>query len=232
MKITTILSGGMDSVTLLYYALTKTKNIHCISFNYGQKHSKELEKAKQICKDLKIKHTLVDLKSITKLLKSTLTTNKAIPHGHYAKDNMKATVVPNRNAIMLSIAYASAISDNSDVVYYGAHAGDHFIYPDCRPKFITAINKAFQIGNDTKLKIEAPFSKFTKTQIVKIGLELGVPFEKTWSCYEGKKRPCLKCGTCIERTEAFMENDEKDPLLTYDEWKSSIYYYNKCKKNK
>lgn len=232
-KITTILSGGLDSTVLLYYALSKTTpdKVNVLSFDYGQKHGKELERAKVICEELGITHNLVDLHSVTGLLKSTLTSDEAVPHGHYAEENMKATVVPNRNAIMLSIAYGAAISDSSNYLLYGAHAGDHFIYPDCRPEFVKSLDTTLRIGNEGfgDVTIKAPFSNISKSEIVTLGLKLGVPFEKTWSCYEGLERPCFKCGTCIERYEAFLDNDIQDPLLTDEEWKEAGVCYQQAK---
>lgn len=234
-KITVIVSGGMDSITLLYYALSKTdaKNIAVLSFDYGQKHKKELDNAKSITSDLGIKHDVVDLQSTTKLLESSLTSkDKEVPHGHYAEENMKATVVPNRNAIMLSIAYGVAISNGSKYLLYGAHTGDHFIYPDCRQEFVVALDEALAIGNEGFGDVEllAPFGYISKSEIAKVGIQLKVPFEKTWSCYEGKERPCLECGTCVERTEAFMDNHSKDPLLTNEEWEKAVAIHGKVEK--
>lgn len=233
-KITTILSGGMDSTTLLYYLLSKTTKdkMNVLSFNYGQKHKKELVQAELICRELGIQYHLVDLSSIQDLLKSSLTSTEEIPHGHYAEENMKQTVVPNRNAIMLSIAYGAAISDESKYLVYGAHTGDHFIYPDCRPVFVRELDLALRTGNEGfgDVKIIAPFSTISKAEIVTLGLKLHVPFEKTWSCYEGESRPCGKCGTCVERTEAFLQNDTKDPLLDDIEWKEAVKFYQTVKR--
>jgi len=234
-RITTIVSGGMDSITLLYYALSKTtpNKVTAISFNYGQKHSKELKSAEAICKDLGVNFRLVDLHAVSNLLKSSLTGDENIPHGHYAEDNMKSTVVPNRNAIMLSMAYGSAISDNSQYLLFGAHAGDHFIYPDCRPQFVKAVNKAFRVGNEGfgDVTIKAPFDLITKSEIVTLGLKLKVPYENTWTCYEGKERPCLECGTCCERILSFSDNKIQDPLLTNKEWKIGLKFALKAKQD-
>jgi 7-cyano-7-deazaguanine synthase len=236
MKITTILSGGMDSATLLYYAFSKTINrndLKVLSFNYGQKHKKELDCSIKLTKNLKVEHKIVDISNIRDLISaSALTSDKEIPEGHYAKENMKLTVVPNRNAIMLSIAYGYAITNKSDVLYYGAHAGDHFIYPDCRIEFVKALDTAFYIGNlgFSTIDLIAPFSKKSKVDIVKLGLKLNIPYEDTWSCYKGEDRPCLKCGTCIERTEAFYINNCNDPLLTIKEWQQAIKNYREFKK--
>lgn len=231
MKIVTILSGGMDSTTLLFEALGQGNEVHAISFNYGQKHKKELEKAKELCKELNVTHHIVDISGVKDLLVSALTSNAEVPEGHYAEDNMKQTVVPNRNAIMLSIAYGYAVSINADRLYFGAHSGDHFVYPDCRPEFATALDTALRIGNEgfAYVSLLAPFNKMSKTDIAKRGFELKVPFEKTWSCYKGEERPCLKCGTCVERTEAFLDNNRQDPLLTDNEWQDAVNYLNNVK---
>jgi 7-cyano-7-deazaguanine synthase len=231
-RITTIISGGMDSATLLYFAVARTseENVLALSFDYGQKHKKELDFARNICKELGVKHKVVELHSLTELLYSSLTSDEAVPHGHYAEDNMKSTVVPNRNAIMLAMAYGAAISHKSDYLLYGAHTGDHFIYPDCRPEFVESLNLAFRIGNQGfgDVEIKAPFSKVTKSEIVTYGLTLNVPYDKTWSCYEGGDKPCLQCGTCIERYESFKDNAIQDPLLTEAEWELAGKYYSEA----
>ncbi len=229
-KITLILSGGIDSTTLLFYCLSQTsnKNIKTLSFYYGQKHRKELQRAKRICRESGITNELINISVFQRFLQSSLTSNTmVIPQGHYAEDTMKQTVVPNRNAIMLSIAYAYAISTGADELLYGPHAGDHFIYPDCRPEFVAALDNALQLGNKGvgAVKLRAPFLEKTKIDIVRLGKSLGVPYEKTWSCYVGANRPCLRCGTCIERTEAFLYNDFPDPLLAKKEWYEAVTIY-------
>lgn len=228
-KITIILSGGMDSITLLYFIMSKTdkSNIKALSINYGQKHKKELIKAIELCDELNIDHKIVNISEVQNLLESSLTkNNQKIPEGYYAKETMKQTVVPNRNAIMLSIAYGYAISNGSDLLLFGAHAGDHFIYPDCRPLFSEALDVALQIGNEGfgNVKILAPFIYKTKTEVCKIGLELNMPYEKTWSCYKGEERPCLKCGTCVERVLSFNDNKVQDPLLSNEEWEEALVF--------
>lgn len=231
-KIVTILSGGMDSTTLLYYALSVSKDVYVVSFNYGQKHKKELIQAEALCKQLGLEHHVVDISSIKELLSaSTLTSDKEVPEGHYAEETMRQTVVPNRNAIMLSIAYGYAITKGANYLLFGAHSGDHFIYPDCRQGFVTELSKALKIGNEGfgDVEIVAPFGEGTKSDIAKKGFELGVPFEHTWSCYKGQDRPCLKCGTCIERCEAFLDNGKQDPLLTDEEWTQAVENYKQAK---
>jgi len=235
-KIVVIVSGGMDSITLLYLALHDAgkdpKNIKALSFNYGQKHKKELGKAHQICVNLGIEHHIIQL-PIGEFLTSALTTKETkVPEGHYAQANMSQTVVPNRNMIMLSQAYAYATSIGFDKVYFGAHAGDHPIYPDCRLSFVIALNNALKVANEgySKVYIAAPFINITKGQIVRIGRTLDVPYEDTWSCYKGENRPCGKCGTCVERTEAFLSNNIKDPAMTNEEWQKAVGYYQLAKK--
>ena len=235
-KVTVIVSGGMDSVTLLYYILSQTakENVKALSIDYGQKHKKELVGAAALSNWAGVDHKVVAIPEVQQLLVSSLTSEEeAVPEGHYAEENMKKTVVPNRNAIMLSIAYGYAISNQSDFLAFGAHAGDHFIYPDCRPLFVDALNVALQVGNQGfgNVTLVAPFSYKTKTEIAKLGTQLHVPYEKTWSCYKGGERPCLKCGTCIERYEAFNENDLQDPLLTDKEWTQAGENYNQAKAN-
>ncbi len=231
MKTIVILSGGIDSTTLLYYAVGMGAEVKALGFNYGQKHSKELKSAKNICKKLGIDYKIVNIKDVKDLLVSSLTSNEKVPEGYYKEENMKSTVVPNRNAIMLSIAYGYAISEKAEFLLFGAHSGDHFIYPDCRPKFVKDVNKAYKTATEGlgNVLIEAPFIDMTKADIVNLGLILKVPYKQTWSCYKGKRRPCLKCGTCIERTEAFVLNDTKDPLLSDREWEKAINYLGKVK---
>lgn len=227
MKSVIIISGGIDSTTLLYKALSEKQQVYAISFNYGQKHSKELLMARGVTRGLGVPHVVVNIPEVQKVLSSTLTGSGDIPEGHYAQDTMKQTVVPNRNAIMLSIAYGYAISIKADQLMYGAHTGDHFIYPDCRPEFVAQLNRAFKTGNEGfgNVEIVAPFITISKSDIVREGIKLNVPFECTWSCYNGQDRPCLKCGTCTERTEAFLRNNTHDPLLTDAEWNEAVTYY-------
>lgn len=211
-----IYSGGLDSSVLLWQLKEKWKqNIQAVSFDYGQRHKKELECAKEVTSMLNIEHIIVDLSSVGQLLQgSALTTfDIDVPEGHYADESMKQTIVANRNAIMLSIACGVAVAKKIPFVYYAAHKNDYAIYSDCRPEFVKAFDTAMYIGNDKQVEVIAPFVHLTKAEIVKIGLALSVPFEKTWSCYKGEDLPCGKCGTCTERLEAFSINNAIDPLL-------------------
>jgi 7-cyano-7-deazaguanine synthase len=213
MKIIVILSGGLDSTTMLYDFIKHGHEVAAaLTFNYGQKHKKEINYAKKTCKKLKLKHKIIDLSSITQLLNSSLTTNQEIPEGHYKDENMKSTVVPFRNTIMLSVAAAYASSLKVNYVAYAAHGGDHAIYPDCRPEFVDKINQLFSVADYIPVKVSTPYLNLSKADIVKEGLELNVPYEDTWTCYKGRKKACGKCGSCVERLEAFKENNVKDPL--------------------
>jgi 7-cyano-7-deazaguanine synthase len=233
-KAIVVTSGGMDSAVLLHKMVKDLgrENVKALSFCYGQRHQRELLFAKRLCKDLKVNWKLADISSIRELLGNSSQTNSkiAVPEGHYEAENMKLTVVPNRNMIMLSIAVGYALSSKFNLVAYGAHAGDHHIYPDCRPEFVDALQGAVDKCDWEKVKIERPFIKITKAQIVGIGLELGVPFQYTYSCYSGKKKPDGCCGTCVERTLAFLENGVKDPALSDKEWWAAVKYAESLKK--
>lgn len=211
MKTVLIYSGGMDSTTLLYKLLAQGDQVLCLSFDYGQRHKKELKAAQKICRILqksgeKISHKIVDITAVKNLMAgSALTSKIKIPESHYKDKTMRLTVVPNRNMIFLSLAIAAAVSENFDRVAVAIHAGDHAIYPDCRPKFIKKINAVSKIANYKKINIYAPFLNITKRQIAKIGKKLKVPYELTWTCYKGLKNPCGKCGACIERKEAIPD---------------------------
>lgn len=210
-----VLSGGMDSTTLLYQLLKEGKEVRAISFNYGQKHSRELEQASRTCLALNVPHKTIDMTFLKELLSnSALTGNIAVPHGHYEAESMKATVVPNRNMIMASIAIGYTVNEDFDEVALGVHAGDHAIYPDCRPDFIQALSDIAKLANFKPIYIYAPFLRIDKGDIAKIGKELGVDYSKTHTCYEGTVIPCGKCGACQERAEAFAKADLVDPVVT------------------
>lgn len=211
-----IVSGGLDSVTLAYYLADKGYNQFLVSFDYGQRHKKELAFAKKAADALGFGHAVVDLSSITNLIgTSALTGDIDVPDGHYAEQSMKITVVPNRNMMMLSIAVAIAISKDCDGVATGVHGGDHYIYPDCRPEFISAANTASLVGmvgmSDNFKGIIAPFVHLDKTAIAEQAHLLGVPILDTWSCYKGGDYHCGECGTCFERREAFDLAGVQDP---------------------
>lgn len=220
-KAVVILSGGMDSYTLLKELQHDAKfELHAISVNYGQKHAVELEFAKTVCKEEGIPHRIIDLSSLKSLLAaSALTSDQDVPHGHYEDENMKQTVVPNRNAILITIAAGYAITIGASYVFTGVHAGDHAIYPDCRPEFITKMDAVLQIANYERVNLEAPFLYMTKGQIAAIGAELGLDYGKAWTCYDpqtigtdGRIVACGKCGACQERLEAMRESGATDTM--------------------
>jgi len=198
--------------------LSEGYSVKCMSVNYGQKHSCELDAAKNLTKRLNIEHKTLDIRTARSLLGDNALTseNTLIPKGHYCSENMKSTIVPNRNMIFLSFAIAWAISTKSSSIAYAAHAGDHTIYPDCRTEFIESMRTAASLCDWNPIDIMTPFSNKTKTDIVKLGAELNVPFEHTWSCYVGSKVHCGECGTCVERKEAFRLAGICDPTRYKD----------------
>jgi 7-cyano-7-deazaguanine synthase len=212
-RVVVVYSGGMDSTVLLFHLRSAGYDVRALSVDYGQRHRKELDCARSICRMNGIPYEVADLRGITHLLKgSSLTDSEVdVPEGHYAEESMKATVVPNRNMIMLSVAIGYAISLKAQFVAYGAHVGDHTIYPDCRPEFAAALNTAALLADWHQVELLRPFIKLTKSEIAKRGAELNVPFELTWSCYKGGERHCGLCGTCVERAEAFNLADLQDP---------------------
>ena len=208
-------SGGLDSTVLLYRLRKQGGGVKPLLFNYGQRHAKELSMAEDRCVDLGVPYEYVELSGINHLIaKGSQAGYEPVPEGHYADESMKTTVVPNRNMIMLSIAVGHAITIGARNVHFAVHAGDHAIYPDCRPDFLYAMNRAVLIGNEwTPIQVYAPFINLSKADIVKQGAELGVPFERTWSCYKGEALHCGRCGTCVERREAFAIADVEDPTI-------------------
>lgn len=210
-----ILSGGVDSTTLLYRMIEDGYRVEALTFDYGQRHRKEMDCASAIAEGLDIPHRIVDLRSITSLLgDSALLGGREVPECHYTEEAAKKTVVPNRNMIMLSIAAGYAEAREIPDIFYAAHKNDSTIYPDCRPEFVQALAPAIRLGTAWHpVELQAPFVNLSKAEIVGLGLELGVPYEMTWSCYRGEERPCRTCPTCIEREEAFEANGCRDPLL-------------------
>ena len=212
-KVVVVFSGGMDSYTVLHKAVKEGFEVLPLTFNYGQKHNKEIEYAKHACIALGVIPKIVDITAINQLLTgSSLTSDIEMPEGHYADDNMKSTVVPNRNMILLSLAVGYAVSSDANKVFYGAHAGDHEIYPDCRPEFVEKMNSVCAIANYEPVEIVTPYLALNKTDILREGLAMGLDYGCTWTCYNGREKACGKCGSCVERLEAFSENQMSDPL--------------------
>jgi len=212
-----IVSGGLDSVVMAHLLCEEGHALHLVSFDYGQRHVKELEYSRLCAKRLNAVHNVIDLRGVGAVLGGSALTDNSIevPHGHYASPSMAITIVPNRNAIFLAVAYGVAVAQNAQLVATAVHAGDHFIYPDCRPDFISKFDEMQRVAvegcGDPNLKLHAPFVQKTKSEIVKIGARLNVPFNETWSCYEGLEVHCGRCGTCVERREAFDLAGVLDP---------------------
>lgn len=180
--------------------------VRAIAFNYGQRHATELSYAENICRLVGIPFVVFKLDTLA-FAGSSLTGGGDVPQGHYAAESMKATVVPNRNAVMLAMAFAYAVSIGYNRVGIATHAGDHPIYPDCRPEFMQAFQTMEEraLGDEVQVRLWTPFINMSKGGIVEEGATLGVPYERTWSCYEGRAVHCGKCGTCVERKEAFRQ---------------------------
>ena len=227
MKAMIVCSGGLDSVTLAYKVAAEGSLTSLVSFQYGQRHANELSYAAKCAEHFGVPHHIIDISNVgAQLTGSALTDDIDVPDGHYAEDSMKLTIVPNRNAIMLTIAYGMAASQGADTVAIAVHGGDHFIYPDCRPDFIEQFAKMQKMALDgyADIDIYAPFLHGTKGDIVKAGAAVNVPFEETWSCYKGGGRQCGRCGTCVERAEAFNEAGVVDPTDYEDPdyWRQAI----------
>lgn len=225
MKALVLFSGGVDSTTCLGMAVARygRENVVALSVSYGQKHTKEIECSRKIADHYQVEHLYLDLAKIFEYSDCSLLSHseQEIPMESYedqikkSDGNPVSTYVPFRNGLFLSSAASIALSKGCSVIYYGAHSDDAAgnAYPDCSDAFNRAINEAIYIGSGNQLHVEAPFVNMTKADVVKKGLELRVPYELTWSCYEGKERPCGKCGTCIDRARAFALNGVKDPAL-------------------
>ena len=219
MKVLVVCSGGLDSVSLAQKIAVEHELIGLISFDYGQRHNKEIGFAAQCAARLDVPHHILDIRTIgAHLTGSALTDDVEVPDGHYAEDTMRSTVVPNRNAIMLSIAFGLAAAQKADAVAVAVHGGDHFIYPDCRPGFIDAFEamQAHALEGYANVQLLAPYVNVSKAAIVVDGARHATPFVETWSCYKGGLRHCGRCGTCVERREAFHLAGIADPT-DYDD---------------
>lgn len=208
-----ILSGGLDSSVLLYDLLNQGARVDALTVNYGQRHAREIESARELCRLRGVTHEVADLRALRPLLAGSALTDDAValPAGHYEEASMKATVVPNRNMLLLAVAGAWALSRKAECVAYAAHGGDHAIYPDCRPEFAEALDKALGLADWHPMRLHRPYVALSKALIVRRGAELGLPFERTWSCYSGGTVHCGRCGTCVERREAFHLAGVDDP---------------------
>lgn len=225
MKAMVLLSGGIDSATCLGIAMERygIENVIALSIFYGQKHEKEMRASKEVAEYYGVEQLKLDLTKIFQYSNCSLLqhSDQEIPEEAYAEQLKKtngtpvSTYVPFRNGLFLSSAASLALSKDCSVLYYGAHADDAAgnAYPDCSSAFHNAISDAIYIGSGNQLSVEAPFVNMTKAEVVRKGIELKVPYELTWSCYEGKEKPCMTCGTCIDRAEAFRLNGIADPLL-------------------
>ncbi len=224
MKALVLCSGGVDSTTLLAMAVAEygQENVLTLAIGYGQKHEKEVNTAKEISKYYGVEQIYLDLSKIFSYSNCSLLSHstESLPQGSYADQKRETTTpvstyVPFRNGLFLSSAASIALSRDCEILYYGAHHDDMAgnAYPDCSEAFVNQMNDAIMTGTANQLKIEAPFIRWSKGDIVKKGLELKVPFDKTWSCYEGLEKPCKTCATCIDRQRAFEKNGVKDPLL-------------------
>lgn len=208
-----VLSGGLDSTTMLYEY--KERIALAVSFHYGSNHNdKELAFAKMHCERLGIRHLIIPLDFIGKYFHSSLLEGAdAIPEGNYDDENMKSTVVPFRNGIMLAVAAGLAENYGMKYIMLANHAGDHAIYPDCRPEFVNAMSEAVKNGTYEGVEIFAPYTNITKTDIARRGKELGIDYTETWSCYKGGEHHCGKCGTCTERIEALRDAGIDDKTI-------------------
>lgn len=215
MKVCVLLSGGMDSVTALHHAAREHEVVSALSFDYGSKHNTcEIPFAQWHAEQLGVPHTVIALPFVNEHFSSDLLQSGGdIPDGHYAEENMKRTVVPFRNGIMLSIAAGFAESRGAEGLVIAAHSGDHAIYPDCREPFMQAMADAIRLGTYAGLQVLRPFIATDKTGIARRGAELGVDFTRTWSCYKGGAVHCGTCGTCVERREAFLLAGVPDPTV-------------------
>lgn len=224
MKIVALLSGGMDSTALCAKLIADGHLIKGIGFDYGQRHVKELGAAADVALALGIEHRYCDLSRLQIFLGGSSQTDPTIdvPEGHYADESMRLTVVPNRNMIMASIAAGWAVALGFDGIALAVHAGDHAVYPDCRPAFIERLESTLAFANYKPLAVYAPFVYKTKAEIAAIGAQHKAPFALTWSCYKGGDKHCGRCGTCVERREAFELADVPDPTEYEEDAAASV----------
>ena len=227
MKTTLVCSGGLDSVSLAHVLADQGSLSRLVSFDYGQRHTRELDFAAACAKRLGVPHHVIDLRSVgVTLIGSALTDDLDVPDGHYEEESMKVTVVPNRNAIMLTVAYGIAAAQGDDAVATAVRGGDHFIYPDCRPAFTNAFDTMQRAALEgyADVALHVPFVHHSKADIVTEGARVNTPFDQTWSCYKGGDLQCGRCGTCVERREAFNLAGVPDPTVYADPefWRQAV----------
>lgn len=211
-KAVCLLSGGLDSTVLAHLLVAEGHEVHALSFDYGQRHRKELDFARRTADRLGIRHSALDLACLRKLLKgSALTDDIPVPDGHHEAPAMAATVVPNRNAILLGVAFGVAAAEGAGLVAIAAHAGDRAIYSDCRQEFLDAFEGMELLALGQPIRLYAPFLDMDKAGIVSLGRRLSVPFKDTWTCYKGEDDSCGRCGACTERRNAFALAGVLDP---------------------
>lgn len=213
-----LLSGGLDSTTLLYYLRHRGDEIYPLAIRYGQRHSKEIEAAEEVARSLNLTLEVINIAGFAYLMSQSgsalVNPRVEVPLGHYESETMKSTIVPNRNMIFASLAAAYAVAVGAQSIALAVHQGDHAIYPDCRWEFIESLQSTIQIGLEgytSPILVEAPFVDIPKSSIVRMGAAFGVPYELTWSCYKGGSVHCGQCGTCVERKEAFSLAGIHDP---------------------
>lgn len=210
-----VLSGGLDSTTLMAHYAALRFHLLAVTIDYGQRHRREIASAEAVAAHFGAEHQVIDLSGFRSLLTGSALTDDTVdvPRGHYAEESMRATVVPNRNAVLANVAVSVAVAKRASVVALGMHAGDHFIYPDCRPEFLAALRELVAVANHgfPTPKIEAPFITWSKADVAAHGTRLDAPLALSWSCYQGGDTHCGTCGTCYERREAFQHAGLVDP---------------------
>lgn len=233
-KAVVVVSGGLDSCTLLHLTHNRYSDyeLHAVSFDYGQRHKKELEYASYQARQLDATHKIINMDFLSELFKdsgsSLIDSETAVPEGHYGEATMSQTVVPNRNMIMMSIAAGYAVSIGARILATGVHAGDHFIYPDCRPEFIALLDRTIVAANEGFIKrsfeLWTPYIFKSKNDIAADAVRLNVDIANTWSCYRGQEIHCGRCGTCVERQEAIASTGISDPTTYRDDtfWKEAL----------
>ncbi|AHH97432.1 7-cyano-7-deazaguanine synthase QueC [Kutzneria albida] len=216
-----VLSGGMDSTTLMAHYAALHHDLIAVTVDYGQRHRREIDSASQVAAHYGAEHLLVDLSGLGAVLGGSALTDASVPvpDGHYAEQSMRATVVPNRNAVLANVAVAVGVARRAGTVALGMHTGDHFIYPDCRPEFHTALRQLVAVANEgfPTPQLEAPFLNWSKADIATHGTRLKAPLGLSWSCYKGGELHCGTCGTCYERREAFRVAGVADPTRYVDD---------------